>query len=215
MRRQAVDISDVFVHELPSNGRLTITIPTEQIGFESLQHYITVISGPSGTQFYVYYEQKPARLNYFVFFSILVSCFLLTFGIALFIWKVIKIEMKRRARIRRRQRREARASRPFVKVKLFFDRENLRDNKNKLKKSFKKVSFATQDNIFTKDVIDQSATSKSSSKQSKRHRRSKVPTSPLNLVPWPLAREVVNGDNVSIHTLMIKLPTKSHVHKGP
>ncbi len=216
-RRQAVDIADVFVYELSSSGRLTITIPAEQDGFESLQHYITILAGPAGAQFYVFYEQEIARLNYFVFFSIILSCFLLTFGIALFIWKLIRIEMKRRARIRARQTREARASRPFVKVRVYFDRMNMRDSnykkKESLKESISKVSFVTLDsNLFTKNVNNQS--NASILKQSKRHCRNKSPVSPLNLVPWPLAREVINGDKVSIHTLLIKLPTKSRVHKG-
>lgn len=211
-RRQAVDISDVFVYELPSNGRLTITVPTEQNGFESLQHYITIITGASGTQFYVFYEQEIAQLNYFVFFSILLSCFLLTFGVALLIWKAIKIEMKRRARQRAKARREARANRPFVKVRVFFDRNNLRVKQNDKKDSTKKVSFSSHvSTVFTRDGIDQSAAS--NLKLTKRHRR-KVPVNPLNLVPWPLAREVVNGNDTSVHTLMIKLPTKSRVHKG-
>ncbi len=227
VRRQAISkregvlgISDVFVHDFSTGNQLALVISHEQAEFQSLQHFLTVITGPEGAQFFVYYDQEVARLNYFVFSSILLSCFFLTFGIALFIWKAIKIEIRRRVRVNNKRLREERASRPYAKVQVYFDRKKLIDWKKSkplffLKEPLKETSFVGATLHKTKEEAIASHTT-ATNLPTKKYRKREVKriVDPESIEPWPVAQEVCSGDQVSVSTVLVKLPTRSKISKA-
>ena len=214
-------LSRVFVHKV-TGSRYILVISSDQARFQVEQHFLTILAGSIGARFFVYYKQESSSLNYFIFSSVLISCFFLTFGIALLFWKAIKLEIGRRSRANEQRLQIARTRRPFAKVPVFFDRKNLRGFKEKfsnpifmLKPPIKESTIGTTPTHLAMGNKEQQVELQPIAKKPRKiGRKRKNIADPCDLTPWPVARQTLRDEQAAVSTVLIKLPSKSKTSGG-
>ena len=236
-----IDQSGVVLHNVVSN-RYSFVIPHSDINFHSSRHYLTIFaSRPTGARFFIYYRQDSPEPNYFVYFGVLMSSFVLALSLGLVMWKLYKVGKARRDRIRARHLEELRGNRPYAKVHVYFATRKKKTEQSKV--AFKKVplmelagdalpslSVRPQPDRLSgvfdqgphQEIELQSSSHKSTLKQSgsnapqnpkskKKALHKKVPVNVEDILPWPIAREPIAREGATVSTLIIKLPT---IHKA-
>ena len=234
------DQSGVVLHNVVSN-RYSFVIPHSDLNFHSSRHYLTIFaSRPTGARFFIYYRQDSPEPNYFVYFGVLMSSFVLALSLGLVMWKLYKVGKARRDRIRARHLEELRGNRPYAKVHVYFATRKKKTEQNKV--AFKMVPLMELagdalplsvrprpdrlSGVFDQgphqEIELQSSSHKSTLKQSvskapqnpkskKKALHKKVPVNVEDIMPWPIAREPIARDGATVSTLVIKLPT---IHKA-
>ena len=108
------------VYHTSTDGRQLIIIPYSSQLFGYSFHYFTVFAQET-SKFYFYYRQDPPKLNLVVFFAVFLSCFCIAGCSIVLVWKFFHIINYRRRVRRRIMEQQARRSRPFGSVLVYFD----------------------------------------------------------------------------------------------
>ncbi|XP_039208131.1 multiple epidermal growth factor-like domains protein 8 [Crotalus tigris] len=111
--------------------RVVITYPHEIHALKSSRFYVILLgiggSRPNVTesQGLLFFRQDQAHIDLFVFFSVFFSCFFLFLSVCVLLWKVKQFLDLRHEQRRHLQEMTKMASRPFAKVTIYFEPDNL------------------------------------------------------------------------------------------
>lgn len=111
--------------------RVVITYPHEIHALKSSRFYVILLgiggSSPNVTesQGLLFFRQDQAHIDLFVFFSVFFSCFFLFLSVCVLLWKVKQFLDLRHEQRRHLQEMTKMASRPFAKVTIYFEPDNL------------------------------------------------------------------------------------------
>uniref|UniRef100_A0A8C6XX66 Multiple EGF like domains 8 n=1 Tax=Naja naja TaxID=35670 RepID=A0A8C6XX66_NAJNA len=111
--------------------RAVITYPHEIHALKSSRFYVILLGIGSGSpnvtesQGLLFFRQDQAHIDLFVFFSVFFSCFFLFLSVCVLLWKVKQFLDLRHEQRRHLQEMTKMASRPFAKVTIYFEPDNL------------------------------------------------------------------------------------------
>ncbi|KAH9496424.1 Multiple epidermal growth factor-like domains protein 8, partial [Bulinus truncatus] len=109
--------------------RLVITLPRDQHDLKSSKFFIIIRSrggSPNNTTYgNLYFRQDQPHIDLFVFFSVFFSCFFLFLAVCVLLWKMKQTFDARRSRQMREREMECMASRPFARILVLIEHDDL------------------------------------------------------------------------------------------
>lgn len=111
--------------------RLVITLPEQDHNLRVSRFYIIIQSREDSarqqdkTFGILYFRQDQPHIDLFVFFSVFFSCFFLFLALCVMLWKMKQAFDARRSRQMREREMECMASRPFAKVLVLIENDDL------------------------------------------------------------------------------------------
>ncbi|KAK6618955.1 hypothetical protein RUM44_003336 [Polyplax serrata] len=121
-----------FLHVKNIKGRLVLTLPKDKFDLISTRFYLGLVACNQGdaigpTYGILFFRQDQLHIDLFVFFSVFFSCFFLFLSACVIAWKAKQAADLRRARRRHVVEMLHMAKRPFAKVIVHLDGEDVED----------------------------------------------------------------------------------------